>query len=87
MKKLRNFCLAFLVAFLVAMPVAAQQGEKGERNNNGSGKLHRQARTEHVQSNNKKGDKDPNPFKGSKSKGKKTHGGWEKTAKHHGSSK
>ena len=87
MKKLRTFCLAFLVAFLVAMPVVAQQGEKGERNNNGSGKLHGQARAEHVQSGNKKGDKDPNPSKGSKSKGKKTREGREKTAKHHGSSK
>ena len=71
MKKLRYFCLALLAASLVAIPAAAQNSEKGERNNNGTGapKKHGQARAEEVQADNKKGDKD---HKG----GKKTHKGW-----------
>jgi flagellar biosynthesis/type III secretory pathway M-ring protein FliF/YscJ len=78
MKKLKYFCLAFLVAFLLAIPVAAQKGEKGERNNNAS-KQKGKARAEQVQAGNKKGDKDPSPTKGSKNKGK--HEGLEKKAK------
>ncbi len=79
MKKLKYFCLAFLVAFLLAIPVAAQKGEKGERNNNGANKQHGKARAEQVQAVNKKGDKDPSPTKGSKNKGK--HEGSQKKGK------
>jgi hypothetical protein len=78
MKKLKYFCLAFLVAFLLAIPVAAQKGEKGERNNIAS-KQKGKARAEQVQAGNKKGDKDPSPTKGSKNKGK--HEGLEKKGK------
>jgi len=83
LKRLKYFCLAFLVAFLLAIPVAAQKGEKGERNNNGAGEPHGKARAEEVQADNHK------PSKGSKSQGKKTRTreGWEKKAKHNGSKK
>ncbi len=81
MKKLKYFCLAFLVAFLLAIPVAAQNSEKGERNNNGTttAKQKGKARAEVVQTDNKKGDKDPKASKGSKNKGK--HEGAEKKGK------
>lgn len=80
MKTLKNLCLAMVALSLLAIPAAAQKGEKGERNNNGAGKQQGQARAEHIQADNKKGDKDPKPSKGSKSKGK--HEGWEKKGKH-----
>ncbi len=80
MKKLQYFISALLVAALLAIPAAAQKGEKGERNNNGAGKQHGKARAELVQTDNKKGDKDPTPSKGSKSKGQ--HKGWTKKAEH-----
>ena len=81
MKKLKYFCLAFLVAFLLAIPVAAQNGEKGERNNNDTtaSKQKGKLRAEQVQAGNKKGDKDPSPTKGSKNKGK--HEGSDKKGK------
>jgi hypothetical protein len=69
MKKLRYFCSALLVACLLTIPVAAQQSEKSERSNSGSSKSHGKKRAEQVQAVNKKGDKDPNPTKGSKNKG------------------
>ena len=78
MKKLKYFCSALLVACLLAIPAAAQKGEKGERNNNVS-KQKGTARAEQVQSVNKKGDRDPSPFKGSKNKGH--HEGLEKKGK------
>lgn len=80
MKKLQYFFLAFLVAALLAIPAAAQKGEKGERNNNGTTKQKGKARAELVQAGNKKGDKDPSPTQGSKSKGK--HKGWSKKGEH-----
>ena len=85
-KTMKYLCLAVLVAFSLAIPAAAQ---KGAHNNNGAGKMHGQARAEEVQTANNKGDKDHTPSKGSKSKGKKTRTreGWEKNAKHKGSSK
>ena len=85
MKKLKYLWLALLVAFLLAIPAAGQnKSEKGERNNNGTTnpKQTGQNRAEQVQMDNKKGDKDN---KGGKKK--KTRKGWDKTAKHHGSSK
>ncbi len=78
MKKLKYFCSALLIACLLAIPAAAQKGEKGERNNNVS-KLKGKDRAEQVQSVNKKGDKDPSPTKGSKNKGH--HEGLEKKGK------
>lgn len=82
MKKLKYFSLALLVAALLAVPAAAQKGakgEKGERNNNtATTKQKGKTRAETVQTSNKKGDKDPAPPKGSKSKGK--HLGWTKKA-------
>ena len=80
MKKLQYFGLAFLVAALLAIPASAQKGAKGERNNNGASKQHGQSRAEVVQAGNKKGDKDPSPSQGSKSKGK--HKGWSKKGEH-----
>ncbi len=84
MKKLKYFSIAVLVLSLLAIPATAQK----QRNNN-IDKQHGQARADQVQAGNKKGDKDPNPSKGSKSQGKKTQTrkGWDKNAKHHGSSK
>jgi hypothetical protein len=81
MKKLKYFCSALLVASLLAIPAAAQKGEKGERNNNGTStsKQKGKARADQVQAVNKKGDKDPSPTKGSKNKGH--HEGWEKKGK------
>ena len=57
-KNLKYFCLALLVASLLAIPAAAQRGKKGTRNNNGANEPRGQARAEEVQSENKKGDKD-----------------------------
>lgn len=82
MRKLKYSCLALLVAFLLAIPVAAQNSEKGERNNNGANEPHGQARAAEVQADNHK------PSKGSKAKKTRTREGWETgRAKHHGSSK
>ena len=77
MKKLQYFCSALLVACLLALPAAAQQGEKGERNNNVS-KLKGKDRADHVQAANTKGGKGK-VSKGSKNKGH--HEGLEKKGK------
>jgi len=84
-KKLQHFCLAFLVASLLAIPAAAQ-GKKGGNGNNGAKEPHGQARAEEVQTTSGKGDKDHTPSKGSKrkSQGKKTREGWEKKSQHGG---
>ena len=86
---MKYLCLAVLVAFSLAIPAAAQKGRATMHRNNGVNEPHGQARAEEVQTANKKGDKDHTPSKGSKSKGKKTRTreGWEKNAKHKGSSK
>ena len=90
MKTLKNPGLAMVALSLPAIPAAARNGRKGLRNN-GTGKLRGQARAEEVQTANNKGDKDHTPFKGSKSRGKKTRThareGWEKTAKHNANAK
>ena len=85
MKKLTYLCLAFIFAAMMDLPVAAQK----VRTNSGTNKEKGQARAETVQTMNKKGDKDPSPSKGNKSKGKKaqTREGWEKKAKHNGTQK
>lgn len=86
-KTIKNLCLAVLALLLLAAPALAQ---KGGRSNKG-GATTGIARSDQVQAKNKKGDKDhdPSPSKGSKSKGEKTRTrkGWEKNAKHNGSSK
>ena len=86
MKTMKNPCLAMLALSLLATPAVAQKN----RSNKG-GALTGIARSDQVQAENKKSnkDRDPSPRKGSKSKGKKTRTreGWEKTAKHRGSSK
>jgi len=83
LKILKNLGLAMVALSLLAIPAAADSGKKGLRNN-GTGKLQGKARAEEVQTANNKGDKDHSPFKGNKSKGKKTRTreGWEKTAEH-----
>ena len=88
---LKNLGLAMVAVSLLAIPAAAGNGQKGAHSNTGAGKLHGQARAEEVQTANNKGDKDHTPFKGSKSRGKKTRTrareGWEKTAKHNANAK
>ena len=85
--KMKNLCLAILTLSLLATPALAQKGGRSNRGGATTGI----ARSDQVQSMNKKGDKDhdPSPSKGSKSKGKKnrTREGWEKNAKHTGSNK
>lgn len=87
MKTTKNLRLAVLALSLVATPALAQKGGRSNRGGAATGI----ARSDQVQSMNKKGDKDhdPTPSKGNKSKGKKTRTreGWEKNAKHKGSSK
>lgn len=90
MKKLKYLSLVFSVAFLLAIPVAAQKhrmGRMGQRNNNGPGEPHGQARAEEVQNANKKGDKDRKASKGNHGKKTRTREGWDKNAKHNGSKK
>ena len=86
MKTMKNLCLAMLALSLLATPALAQKNHS-----NKGGAVTGIARSDQVQAENKKGnkDRDPNPSKGSKSKGKKTRTreGWEKNTKHKGSSK
>ena len=81
-------CLSFVLAaaLALAIPVAAQ---KAQRSNDGAGKTQGQGRAAQVHATNQKSDKAHTPSKGSKSQGKKTQTreGWEKNAKHKGSSK
>ena len=77
MKKMKSLALAIVVFSLLATPALAQKG----RSNKG-GATTGPARAEQVQLKNKKGDKDPNPSKGSKAEKTRTREGWEKNAKH-----
>ncbi len=81
MKMLKNLGLAMVALSLLAIPAAADHGKKGQ-SNNGANEPRGTARAEEVQ--NKNGDKDKTPSKGSKSKGEKTRTrkGWHKTAEH-----
>lgn len=54
MKKLTCFCLAFVFAVMLALPVAAQEG-KGATRSNEDNKLRGKERAEQVQAENKKG--------------------------------
>lgn len=90
MKKLKYLTWALLVACLLAIPAAAQKhrmGRMGQRNNNGPGEPHGQARAEEVQRANKKGDKDRKGSKSNNGEKTRTRKGWEKNAKHNGSKK
>ena len=84
MKTTKNLCLAILALSLLATPALAQRGRA-----NSGGAARSIPRSDQVQSMNKKGDKDhdPTPSKGSKAKKTRTREGWEKNAKHKGSSK
>jgi hypothetical protein len=88
---LKNVGLAMVAVSLLAIPAAAGNGQKGVHGNTGGGKQLGQTRAEEVQTANNKGDKDHTPFKGSKSRGKKTRTrtreGWEKNAKHNATAK
>lgn len=77
MKRMKNLCLALVVASLLALPAAAQ---KGARNNNGAGKQRGQDRAEQVQNENKKGENSKS--KGSQNDGKHKHKGRFKKGKH-----
>lgn len=77
MKKLKYFSLAVLVFSLLAIPATAQKGK--DRNNRGGANTG-DVRADLVKSTNK------TPSKG-KGKKTRTREGWEKTAKHRGSSK
>ena len=76
-KTTKNLCLAILALSLLATPALAQRGRS-----NAGGATKGIPRSDQVQAENKKIDKDtdPNPSKGSKAK--KTREGWEKNAKH-----
>lgn len=76
-RKMRNLGLAIVVFSLLATPALAQKG----RSNKG-GATTGPARADQVQLQNKKGDKDPNPSKGSKAEKTRTREGWEKKAQH-----
>jgi hypothetical protein len=68
-KELKYLCWAILVASLLAIPATAQKrgmGRMGQRNNNGPGEPHGQARAKEVHNANKKGDKDRKASKGNK---------------------
>jgi len=87
-KKLKYLCAAILVASLLAIPATAQKrgmGRMGQRNNNGPGEPHGQARAEEVQNANKKGDKDRKASKSNNGKKTRVRKGWEKNAKRNGS--
>ena len=75
MKTTKNLCLAILALSLLATPALAQRGRS-----NAGGATRGIPRSDQVQAENKKTDKDtdPNPSKGSKAKRE----GWEKKAKH-----
>ena len=77
MKTMKNLCLAILALSLLATPALAQRGRS-----NAGGATRGIIRSDKVQAENKKTDKDtdPNPSKGNKAK--KTREGWEKNAKH-----
>ena len=75
MKKLKYFSLAVLVLSLLAIPATAQKGK--DRDNKGGANTG-DVRADLVKSTNK------TPSKGKKTR---TREGWEKTAKHRGSSK
>ena len=77
MKTMKNLSLAILALSLLATPALAQRGRS-----NAGGAMRGIPRSDHVQAENKKTDKDtdPNPSKGSKAK--KTRKGWEKNAQH-----
>ena len=73
MKKLKYFCLALLVAFLLAIPAAAQKGDRSNKGGTTTGK----ARADQVQADNKDGkkkrkrkDHDSNPDRWEKGKHK-----------------
>src|SRR5438876_10660259 len=76
-KRLKYLSLAFLVASLLAIPAMAQRG----RSNRG-GATRGIPRSDQVQAENKRTDKDSDPTKGSKAKKTRTREGWEKNAKH-----
>lgn len=80
MKKLKFFWLAILALSLLATPALAQKGNRS----NAGGKVTGIARSDQVQAENKKGDKDrdPSPTKGSKAKKTRTRKGWSKNAEH-----
>ena len=77
MKTTKNPCLAILALSLLATPALAQRGRS-----NAHGATRGIPRSDQVQAENKKTDKDTDPAKGSKAKKTRTREGWEKNAKH-----
>ena len=77
MKTTKNLCLAILTFSLLGTPALAQRG----RSNSGD-TTKGMPRSDQVQAENKKTDKDTDPTKGSKVKKTRTREGWEKKTKH-----
>ena len=76
-KTRKNLCLAILAFSLLGTPTLAQRG----RSNSG-GATRGIPRSDQVQAENKKTDKDTDPTTGSKAKKTGTRVGWEKNAQH-----
>lgn len=72
MKTTKNLCLAILALSLLGTPTLAQRGHS-----NSGGATRGIARSDQVQAENKKTDKDADPTKGSKAKKTRTREGWE----------
>ena len=77
MKTVKNLFWAIVALSFLAMPALAQRG----RSNRG-GATRGISRSDQLQAENKKTDKDTDPAKGSKAKKTPTREGWEKNAKH-----
>jgi len=76
-KTMKNLFFAIITLSLLAAPALAQRGRSSM-----GGAARGIPRSDQVQADNKKTDKDTDPTKGSKAKKTRTREGWEKNAKH-----
>ena len=74
-KTMKNLCLAILALSLLATPALAQRGRSN------AGATRGIIRSDKVQAENKKTDKDTDPGKGKKTR-TRTRKGWDKKAEH-----
>lgn len=77
MNTMKNLFFAIVTLSLLATPALAQRGRSGM-----GGGARGIPRSDQVQADNKKTDKDTDPTKGSNAKKTRTREGWEKNAKH-----